>query len=182
MLVCKQESVLAAWRTGSGHLLHGHRILGFSQETHARESSPGASSVSFGLVIALGLTSVLAKARKKQVMELTDVKKNGFLFSHAPLVCLLQCGGKTSSLPSLPIPVLVDVEAASEFCRQEICGYHAFSTRLLGWLIQEGQEASIWAKGVRESSLTRLSGPIKGNFGNPVNETTNTSMKKTEQW
>lgn len=69
---------MAAWRTGSGHLLHGHRIVGFSQQTYARESSPGASSVSFGLVVALGLTSVLAKAKKEQVMELTDIKKRGF--------------------------------------------------------------------------------------------------------
>lgn len=149
---------MAAWRTGSGHLLHGHRILGFSQQTHARESSPGASSVSFGLVIALGLTSVLAKAKKKQVMELTDVKKRGFLFSHGSIVCLPVClpQGVTSPLPSLPIPAWVDVEAAPEFCRQEMCGCHALSTRLLGGLTQEGQAASIWAKGVRESSLTRL--------------------------
>lgn len=61
----------------------------------------------------------------------------------------------TFALPLLPVPTLMNVEAASEFCRQ-ICSDRALSTRLLGWLTQEGQEASIWAKGVREISLTRL--------------------------
>lgn len=100
---------------------------------------------SFGLVIALGLTSVLAKAKKKQVMELTDVKKKGFLFTHGSIVCLPQC--VTSPLPSLPIPAWVDVEAAPEFCRQEMCGCHALSTRLLGGLTQEGQAASSGQRG-----------------------------------
>lgn len=91
-------------------------------------------------------------------MELTDVKKERFLSSHAPLVCLTVCLSQcvTYALPSLPTPALVHVEAASELHRQEICSYPALNSRLLGWLTQEGQEASIWAKAVRESSLTRL--------------------------
>lgn len=75
LLFCKSEWILAACSAGSGHLFHGRKISWFNRQTHARESSPGASSVSFGLFIVLGLTSVLMKAKKKQVIELADVKK-----------------------------------------------------------------------------------------------------------
>lgn len=66
---------MAAWRAGSGHLFLGYKILRFGWQTHSRESSPGAASVSFRLFIVAGLTSGLMKAKKKQVIELTDVRK-----------------------------------------------------------------------------------------------------------
>lgn len=172
----------------------------FSQQTHARESSPGAAYASFRHCSRADLSSYEGKEemgnRANWCQEEERLKqwreKNVSKGENKPWQMWKREWGcaegvyvLTGSI-GLPhclflllflIPTSVNVKDASECCKWVTNSNCALSTRLVGWLTQKRQEASSWKKRNERNQLNSSS-PIKGNFSNPVNETqTSLSLK-----
>lgn len=139
--------------------------------------------------IVLGLTSVLTKAKKKWVILMSrrrkaqavkreecegennpwQMRKREWGCAEGVSVMTCSIGLPYCMLLSFLIPTLVNVKGASECCKWVTSSSCGLSTRLVGWLTQERQEASSWKR--NEGNQLNSSSPIKGNFSNPVNET-----------